>query len=67
MALYSICFDFDKAAIKPQSEPTRREIARLLRANPALGLTAAGIPVARAEERRATPPHRVVPRAEAEA
>ncbi len=34
IALYGIYFDFDKADIKPQSEPTIKEIARFLKENP---------------------------------
>ncbi len=42
VALYGIYFDFDKAVVKPESEPTLREIARLLRENPALRLHVVG-------------------------
>ncbi len=34
IAIYGIYFDFDKADIKPESEPTLKEIARFLRENP---------------------------------
>ncbi|MEN3043797.1 MAG: DUF4892 domain-containing protein [Candidatus Hydrothermales bacterium] len=34
VAIYGIYFDFDKADIKPESEPTLKEIAKFLRENP---------------------------------
>ncbi|MEO0263356.1 MAG: DUF4892 domain-containing protein [candidate division WOR-3 bacterium] len=34
IAIYGIYFDFDKADIKPESEPVLKEIARFLRENP---------------------------------
>ena len=40
--LYGIYFDFDKAIVKPESEPTLIEIATLLRKNPDLRLLVAG-------------------------
>ena len=42
VALYGIYFDFDKAVIKPESEPTLREIARLLSADSQLRLHVVG-------------------------
>ncbi len=42
VALYGIYFDFDKAVVKPESEPTLREIARLLRENSDLELHVVG-------------------------
>ncbi|GAU80327.1 OmpA family protein [Bosea sp. BIWAKO-01] len=42
VALYGIQFDFDKTEIKPESEPTLREIAKLLQAQPALRLIVTG-------------------------
>lgn len=41
-AIYGIYFDFDKAEIKPASEPTLREIAKLLGERPALRLHVVG-------------------------
>lgn len=42
VALYGILFDTDKADIRPESKATLEEIARFLRANPALDLVVAG-------------------------
>jgi len=42
IALYGIQFDYDKAEIKPESRPTLDEIAKYLKANPAVGLVVAG-------------------------
>ncbi len=42
IALYGILFDTDKAEIKPESKPTLDEIAKFLRANPAIALVVAG-------------------------
>jgi len=42
VALYGILFDFDRADIRPESRPTLEEIARYLRANPAVALVVAG-------------------------
>lgn len=41
-AVYGIYFDFDKADIKPESEPTLREIAKLLRDSPGLAVHVVG-------------------------
>ncbi|AEA33708.1 OmpA family protein [Hippea maritima] len=40
--IYGIYFDFNKATIKPSSEPTIKEIARLLKENPSLKLYVVG-------------------------
>ncbi len=42
IALYGILFDTDKAEIKPESKATLEEIAKFLRANPAMALVVAG-------------------------
>lgn len=42
IALYGIFFDFDKAAVKPESGPTLAEIVKLLKAEPALKLYVVG-------------------------
>lgn len=42
IAIYSIYFDFDKAEIKPESEPTLKEIATLIQGNPRLNLYVVG-------------------------
>ncbi len=42
VALYGIYFDFNKAEIKPESEPTIKEIAKLLRENPKMKLYVVG-------------------------
>ena len=42
IALYGIYFDTDKAEIKPKSEPTIKEIAKLLKDNPKLKLLIVG-------------------------
>ena len=42
IALYGLYFDTDKAVIKPESRPTLEEIAKLLRAQPALGVVIVG-------------------------
>ena len=42
IALYGIRFDFDKATIKPASEATIREIATLLRDDPAMAIYIVG-------------------------
>ncbi len=41
-SVYGIYFDFDKADIKPESEPTIREIAKLLQENRGLKLYVVG-------------------------
>ncbi len=42
IALYGIYFDFDKANIKPESEPVLIEISKLLKENPTLNLYVVG-------------------------
>ena len=42
IALYGILFDFDKAEIKPDSEPTLKEIAKLLTDDPELAVIVVG-------------------------
>lgn len=42
IALYGIFFDTDKAELKPESEPTLKEIAGLMAANPALAVLVVG-------------------------
>lgn len=42
VALYGIRFDFDKAALRPESAPTLAEIAKLMAADPGLRLVVAG-------------------------
>ena len=42
VALYGIYFDFNKADLKPESEPTLQEIAKLLQEKPALRLLVVG-------------------------
>ena len=42
VALYGIYFDFNKAIVKPESEPTLKEIAKLLKQNPKLKLYVVG-------------------------
>jgi outer membrane protein OmpA-like peptidoglycan-associated protein len=42
IALYGIYFDTDKAVVKPESRPTLDEIAKLLRAQPALNVVIVG-------------------------
>lgn len=42
VALYGIYFDFNKADIKPESEPTLEQIAKLLKDNPQLKLLVVG-------------------------
>ena len=42
VAIYSIYFDTDKAELKPESEPTLKEIAALLGGNPRLNLYVVG-------------------------
>jgi OmpA-OmpF porin, OOP family len=42
VALYGILFDFDKAEVKPASEPTLAEIASMLKANPKLSVLIVG-------------------------
>jgi outer membrane protein OmpA-like peptidoglycan-associated protein len=42
VALYGIHFDTDKDTLRPDSEPTLQEIARLLRDNPQLNLHVVG-------------------------
>lgn len=42
VAIYTITFDVDKADIRPDSEPTLKEIATLLRGRPALRLHVVG-------------------------
>jgi len=41
-SIYGIYFDFNKADIKPESEPALKKIARLLRQNPDLKLYVVG-------------------------
>jgi len=41
-SVYGIYFDFDKAEVKPESEPTLKEIAKLLRQDPQLNLYVVG-------------------------
>jgi outer membrane protein OmpA-like peptidoglycan-associated protein len=42
IALYGIYFDFNKADLKPESDPTLEQIARLLRDTPAMMLLVVG-------------------------
>lgn len=42
VALYGIYFDFDKSEVKPESDPTLKEIAKLLSDNPSLNLFVVG-------------------------
>jgi outer membrane protein OmpA-like peptidoglycan-associated protein len=42
VALYGIYFDFNKAEVKPESEPTLEEIAKLLQAKPVLRILVVG-------------------------
>jgi outer membrane protein OmpA-like peptidoglycan-associated protein len=42
VALYGIYFDFDKAEVKPESDPTLKEIAKLLQLDAALNLYVVG-------------------------
>jgi OmpA-OmpF porin, OOP family len=42
VALYGIYFDFDKTDVKPESDPTLKEIAKLLQQNPGLKLYVVG-------------------------
>ena len=42
VALYGILFDFDRAEVKPESDPTLSEIAKLLTADPRLKLLVVG-------------------------
>jgi outer membrane protein OmpA-like peptidoglycan-associated protein len=42
VALYGIFFDFDKAEVKPESEPTLAEIAAMLKASPKLSVLIVG-------------------------
>ena len=42
VALYGIYFDFDKSDVKPESEPTLKEISKLLSENPSLNLYVVG-------------------------
>lgn len=42
IALYGIYFDTDKAIIKPESEPTFKEIVKLLSSNPSLNVYVVG-------------------------
>jgi len=42
IAIYGIYFDFDKADVKPESEPALKEIAKLLSENPQLKLYVVG-------------------------
>ena len=41
-SVYGIHFDFNKANVKPESEPTLKEIAKLLKQNPKLNLYVVG-------------------------
>ena len=42
VALYGIYFDFNKSEVKPESDPTLKEIAKLLSENPSLNLFVVG-------------------------
>jgi outer membrane protein OmpA-like peptidoglycan-associated protein len=42
VSLYGILFDFDQAEIKPESEPTLSEIAKLLTDDPSLAVLVVG-------------------------
>jgi OOP family OmpA-OmpF porin len=42
VAVYGIHFDFNEATVKPESEPTMKEIAKLLEQNPGLSLYVVG-------------------------
>jgi outer membrane protein OmpA-like peptidoglycan-associated protein len=42
VTLYGILFDFNKAEVKPESEPTIAEIAKLLESKPSLAIQVAG-------------------------
>jgi OOP family OmpA-OmpF porin len=42
VAIYGIYFDFNKADVKPESEPTLTEISKLLKQNPTLNLYIVG-------------------------
>ena len=42
VALYGIYFDFNKSDVKPESDPTLKEIAKLLADNPSLNLFVVG-------------------------
>jgi len=42
VALYGIYFDFDKSEVKPESDPTLKEISKLLSKNPKLNLYVVG-------------------------
>ena len=42
VALYGIYFDFDKSEVKPESDPTLKEISKLLSENPTLKLYVVG-------------------------
>jgi outer membrane protein OmpA-like peptidoglycan-associated protein len=42
VALYGIYFDFDKSDVKPESDPTLKEISKLLSENPKLNLFVVG-------------------------
>jgi OmpA-OmpF porin, OOP family len=42
VALYGIYFDFDKSDVKPESDPTLKEISKLLSENPELNLYVVG-------------------------
>ena len=42
ISLYGILFDFDKADIKPESRPALDEIAKLMKAEPELGIIVVG-------------------------
>lgn len=42
VALYGIYFDFNKSEVKPESDPTIKEIAKLLSDNPSLNLFVVG-------------------------
>ncbi len=42
IALYGIYFDFNKAEVKPESDPTIEQVAKLLKETPALKLLVAG-------------------------
>jgi len=42
VAIYGIYFDFDKSDVKPESDPTLKEISKLLAENPTLNLYVVG-------------------------
>jgi len=44
IAIYGIHFEFDKADVKPESEPALKEIAKLLTKTHSLGYSRSAIP-----------------------